>query len=74
MTHAQTPNSEYQAYLLRIWRDHNPSKADSPWRFSLEDPHTGARRGFQSLELLMIFLRAQIKAPFSRDQTNKDGG
>ncbi len=74
MTHAKTSNSQYQAYLLRIWRDDQRSKDDSPWRFSLEDPHTGARRGFQDLELLMTFLRAQIDAPLSQDVSNIDGG
>ncbi len=74
MTRTETVNSEYQAYLLRIWRDHNHPADDLPWRFSLEDPHTGARRGFQNLEMLTAFLRTQLDAPLSQDLTNKDGG
>ncbi len=64
MTHTETSKSEYQAYLLRIWRDHKRPDDTSPWRFSLEDPHTGARRGFQNLEMLTAFLRTQIDHPF----------
>ena len=66
--------SQYQTYLLRIWRDHNRPDGASPWRFSLEDPHTGARQGFQDLELLMTFLRAQIDPPHSPDIPSKEGG
>jgi hypothetical protein len=30
------------------------------WRFSLEDPRTGQRRGFASLEVLVAFLRTEL--------------
>jgi len=30
------------------------------WRFSLEDPRTGRRRGFASLEALVVFLQAEL--------------
>ena len=34
----------YIAYLVRLWRaDSSQSPA---WRASVEDPHSGARRGF----------------------------
>jgi len=48
---------KYLAYLLRLWQvDEN----DRPvWRASLEDPRTGERRGFASLEMLVEFLRDQ---------------
>ena len=55
------PLSQYQSYLLRIWREEPHTKTSSPWRFSLEDPHTGFRRGFQDLELLMTFLVDQLQ-------------
>jgi hypothetical protein len=41
---------------------------------NLEDPHTGACRGFQNLELLMTFLRAQISESQSQDFKPKDRG
>ena len=51
----------YRSYLLSFWeeRSQNP---DTPvvWRFSLEDPHTGQRRGFASIEKVMAFLRTEL--------------
>lgn len=46
----------YTAYLLRIWQVNR----DGEWalRLSLENIHTGERRGFASLEGLMAFLLA----------------
>lgn len=48
----------YQAYLLRLWQvEHDGQPV---WRASLEDPHTGQRYGFASLELLFMFLCEQV--------------
>lgn len=47
----------YIAYLLRLWRAPGPGPA--AWRASLEDPHTGKRVGFGSLEHLVAFLQAR---------------
>jgi hypothetical protein len=30
------------------------------WRFSLQDPRTNERRGFATLEALLIFLQADL--------------
>ena len=46
----------YIAYLLRLWRVAGTGQA--VWRASLEDPHTGERRGFGSLNELVAFLQA----------------
>jgi hypothetical protein len=48
---------QYRAYLLRLWRvlDANGHRG---WRASLEDPQTGVRRGFASLEHLLAYLDA----------------
>ena len=48
----------YRAYLLRLW-DANP-RGPPAWHASLEDAHTGERRGFADLEQLNTFLLAQI--------------
>ena len=50
----------YCAYLLRCWSE--PGKGSGPptWRFSLEDPHTGERRGFGGLEALVTFLQSEV--------------
>ena len=52
----------YQAYLLRLWqeRTQRPS-GPAVWRFSLEEPQTGIRRGFASLEAVMAFIERQIE-------------
>jgi hypothetical protein len=50
---------QYLAYLLRLWRV--KQKNENGWRASLESPHTGEVRGFASLELLVEFLREQIR-------------
>lgn len=45
----------YHAYVLRCW-------AETPgvWRFSVENPHTGERRGFGDMPALMAFLEATL--------------
>jgi hypothetical protein len=58
------------SYLLRGWITSQSSGRDPPiWRFSLQDPSTGVRRGFASLEELIFFLeRILIKGgPGSQD-------
>jgi hypothetical protein len=50
----------YLAYLLRLWQveiRHKPV-----WHASLEDPHTGERKGFPDLESLCAFLEVQTAA------------
>ena len=46
----------YQAYLLRLWLADGETTSTAEWRVSLEDPHTGKRLGFASLEHLFAFL------------------
>jgi hypothetical protein len=36
------------------------------WRFSLQDPRTGQRRGFASFEELMNFLRSELEGSKSQ--------
>jgi hypothetical protein len=47
----------YHSYLLRCWSD-----GPGIWRFSVEDPHTGARRGFPTMAALVAFLDATLGA------------
>jgi hypothetical protein len=51
----QSEQYEYQAYLLRLWRE---NEAD-PWRASLENTHTGERRSFASLPSLLLYLEQE---------------
>lgn len=52
----------YRAYLLRLWQEQaaSPERA-AVWHLSLEDPRTGQRRGFDGLENLLAFLRAEME-------------
>jgi hypothetical protein len=50
---------EYRSYLLRLW--HTPGARGGAWRASLEDPHTGIRIGFSSVERLHTFLLDQTE-------------
>jgi hypothetical protein len=50
----------YIAYLLRLWQVED--RLESVWHASLEDPHTGERKGFADLESLWAFLREQINS------------
>ncbi len=63
----------YRSYLLRFWEEHS---ADSSlgvlppaerWRFSLEDPHSGARLGFANIDQLVAFLEDQIQSNSKRE-------
>jgi hypothetical protein len=58
----------YRSYLLRFWEERaagGPSGGPPPigrWRFSLEDPHSGARLGFADFDQLIAFLTNQMQA------------
>lgn len=55
----------YTIYLLRLWLN---DERETGWRFSLEDPRTGARRGFASLEELTTFLQQETSGTVERAQ------
>jgi hypothetical protein len=57
MSEKQTP---YRSYLLRLWPATEQGRVT--WRASLENPHTGERLGFASLERLFAFLEDQTTA------------
>ena len=64
----------YRSYLLAFWeeRSQDPS-APVVWRFSLEDPHTGQRRGFATLEALLAALQREMDAPVRGSSDEKKG-
>lgn len=58
---------DYVSFLLRLWRVSDEGNTQSNakktvWRASLENPHTGERQGFASLDEVFDFLRAQTDA------------
>lgn len=58
----------YLSFLLRLWRVKR--NGDLIWRASLDDPHTGERRGFASLATLMDFLKQQTQGEDDKGQSN----
>ncbi len=46
----------YRSYLLRLWRSKDESTIS--WFASLEDPVSGERKGFSSLDALVTFLES----------------
>jgi hypothetical protein len=51
----------YRSYLLTVWEERSQDPDVSViWRFSLQDPRTGQRRGFASLEEMVSFLRTKL--------------
>ena len=60
--------TDYLAYLLRLWRMQGAGAAG--WRASLADPDSGERHGFASLDDLFAFLKRRTGvAP----EPNSDG-
>ena len=54
-----TERKRYFSCLLRVWLAEESSQPQ--WRASLEDPHTGERQGFASLEDLYQYLNQQTR-------------
>ncbi len=50
----------FQVFLLRCWEERGEHPESGVWRFSVQDPDTGSRRGFASLEALVAFLTNQF--------------
>ena len=57
----QAPRPRYCSWLLRCWELRGSGGAGGAgWRFSLEDPHSGERRGFATFDALVAHLRAEL--------------
>jgi hypothetical protein len=53
----------YRSYLLRLWQERSEQPAMVTWRCSLEDPLSGQRHGFASLDALVSWLKAELAEP-----------
>jgi hypothetical protein len=53
--------SSYQLYLVRCWEEYSGGAGVSVKHYSLEDPRTGQRRDFSSLEALLIALQTNLE-------------
>jgi hypothetical protein len=49
-SHTDSDQLKYRSYLLRLWQ------TSQAWHASLDDPHTGKRLGFATLEQLFAYL------------------
>ena len=58
----------YLAYLLRVWQVEVQTKP--VWHASLEDPHTGERKGFADVQSLIAFLEAEMAHRVQADALN----
>jgi hypothetical protein len=56
---ARITKQRYHSFLLRLWLV--DEQEGLTWRASLENPHTGERLGFATLERLFIFLQDQCE-------------
>jgi len=59
----------YQSYLLRCWEERDADL--TLWRFSLEDPRTGQRRGFANLTELVIALHMELFENGVKDEAGR---
>lgn len=53
--------TKYRAYLLRLWQSNADSRGPTIWSASLEDPHTGERIGFATLDHLFAYILQQTE-------------
>ncbi|MCB9135844.1 MAG: hypothetical protein H6636_10495 [Anaerolineales bacterium] len=58
MSQPETPTPRYHHFILQLRQEMNEVASEAPvWRLSLEDPHTGERKGFKDVEALVAFLK-----------------
>ncbi len=51
----------YRSFLFIFWEERSSDPTVPPvWRFSLKDPRSGRRRGFASLEEMVVYLKAEL--------------
>ena len=51
----------YRSYLITMWEERSgDTEVSVEWRFRMEDPHTGQRRGFANFEALVAALQQEI--------------
>ena len=61
---------KYQSYLLRLWVEDVNGK--QVWRISLENPFTGARRGFASRRDLCAFLEERMSKSVENQEVSNE--
>ena len=57
----------YHLFILSLWAE---AGSAPNWRCSLENPHTGERKGFKNIEELATFLQAWIAQQSAENQAS----
>lgn len=66
-----SPRPPYRAWLLRCWREvDSDMEQRGHWRFNLEEPGSGMRRGFSSLPALIAWLEDRLAEDDVTDGTD----
>jgi hypothetical protein len=54
--------ARYLSYVVRCWQEPSvhAGRETRVWRFSVQDPRTNQRRGFATLEALLVALQAEL--------------
>ncbi len=51
----------YRSFLITMWEERSrDTDVSVVWRFRMEDPHTGQRRGFADLEAMVAALQQEM--------------
>ncbi len=52
----------YLSYVVSCWQESSvhAGREITVWRFSLQNPHTNQRRGFATLESMLVSLQAEL--------------
>ncbi len=61
-----------KSYWFKCWRENAAQDTGDIWRFSLEDPNTGKRIGFASLESLLAYVKTVLAQWEEEAQTYDD--
>jgi hypothetical protein len=69
MSHFENPTPRYQHFILQLRQELIVSAGEFPvWRLSLENPHTGERKGFRTAEDLAGFLNEWMNTQSGKEQ------
>ncbi len=62
--------TQYRSFLLRLWQE-GEAETSATWHGEVESIQTGRKWQFDSLELIIDFLRTQILADPTNDPDQK---
>ena len=51
----------YETFIVQFWEEPSQESPEPIWRFTMEDPRTGHRRGYTDFETLVEALRTQLE-------------